>query len=219
MKRRTIMIMLVLVLIMVPCVPALSDFESLPYSLELAVPFGVAHIEGKSSIPLYSNAKGDDKKGDIPNFQICEIHSSQTIYEEVWFKISYYNTNDELVSGFVKGTDFYQLSLAGLITIMSDASNANYLQKFAVGKQPFMGSLTGGTSTTRSSPVSAQASGTSDIPETDQYTFVLNKNTKKFHLPSCSSVNDMKSKNLEKYTGTRESVIDMGYTPCQKCKP
>ena len=219
MKRRTIMIMLVLALIMVPYVPALSDSNSLPYSLELAVPFGVAHIEGKSSIPLYSSAFADSKKGEVPNFQICEIVSTQTIKEDVWFKISYYDANEELISGFVKGTDFYQLSLAGLITIMSDASTANYLQKFAAGKQPFMGRLTGETSTTRSSPVSAQASGASDIPEADQYTFVLNTNTKRFHLPSCSSVNDMKSKNLKKYTGTRESVIDMGYTPCQKCKP
>lgn len=213
MKRRTIIVLLVIVLFMMPCIPAFSD----SYSLDLAVPFGVAHIEGKPSIPLYSKASTDSKKGDIPDYQICEIVSTQTINNDVWFKISYFGENDEVISGFVIGTDFYQLSLAGLIIVMSDASNANYLQKFAVGKLPFMGPIAG--STTRSSPVSAQVSGTTDMPQEDQYTFILNKNTKKFHLPSCSSVNDMKSKNLEKYTGTRDSVINMGYSPCHKCNP
>ena len=213
MKRRIIMLFLVLVLFMMSCAPALSD----SYSLDLAVPFGVAHIEGKSSVPLYSKASTDSKKGDILDYQICEVISSQTIGDDVWFKISYYNLSDELVSGFVIGTDFYQLSLAGLIIVMSDSANANYLQKYAVGKLPFIGPIA--VATTRSSPVSAQASGTSEMPQQDQYTFILNKNTKKFHLPSCSSINDMKSKNLEEYTGTRDSVINMGYTPCQKCKP
>ena len=49
--------------------------------------------------------------------------------------------------------------------------------------------------------------------------YVLNTNTKKFHKPSCSSVDQMKDKNRRDYTGTRESVINMGYKPCQRCNP
>jgi len=49
--------------------------------------------------------------------------------------------------------------------------------------------------------------------------YVLNTNTKKFHKPTCSSVDQMKAKNRRDYTGTRESVIDMGYKPCQRCNP
>lgn len=49
--------------------------------------------------------------------------------------------------------------------------------------------------------------------------YVLNKNTKKFHYSSCSSVKQMKDKNKKFYTGTREECLSMGYDPCGKCKP
>ena len=52
-----------------------------------------------------------------------------------------------------------------------------------------------------------------------QVTYVLNKNTKKFHKPNCSSVTDIKQKNRLDVDLTREEVIDMGYVPCKRCKP
>ena len=56
-------------------------------------------------------------------------------------------------------------------------------------------------------------------PKTPVKTYVLNKNTKKFHVPSCSSVKQMYESNKIIYTGTRKEVIDMGYDPCQRCNP
>ena len=50
-------------------------------------------------------------------------------------------------------------------------------------------------------------------------TFILNTNTKKFHYPDCSSVNDIKEENKEVFTGSREELIEMGYLPCGRCKP
>ena len=50
-------------------------------------------------------------------------------------------------------------------------------------------------------------------------TYVLNTNTKKFHLPSCSSVDDMKEKNKKEVSCSREEVIKMGYEPCKRCNP
>ena len=52
---------------------------------------------------------------------------------------------------------------------------------------------------------------------TQQY--VLNRNTKKFHKPTCSSVKQMKEKNRQVYEGTREEIIQRGYAPCKRCKP
>ena len=49
--------------------------------------------------------------------------------------------------------------------------------------------------------------------------YVLNKNTMKFHYPSCNSVKDIKDENRWDYTGTREEIIDMGYDPCKRCHP
>ncbi|MDO5143770.1 MAG: Ada metal-binding domain-containing protein [bacterium] len=50
-------------------------------------------------------------------------------------------------------------------------------------------------------------------------TYVLNRNTKKFHKPSCSSVRQMKAKNRINFTGTREEVLQRGYAPCKNCNP
>ena len=55
--------------------------------------------------------------------------------------------------------------------------------------------------------------------ESQGITYVLNTNTKKFHYPTCSSVDDMKEKNKQTYTGSREEVINMGYVPCKRCNP
>ena len=49
--------------------------------------------------------------------------------------------------------------------------------------------------------------------------YVLNTNSKKFHYPYCSSVGDMKQKNRKDYVGTREELIDQGYSPCKRCNP
>lgn len=60
----------------------------------------------------------------------------------------------------------------------------------------------------------------SSAPQESQgITYVLNTNIKKFHYPTCSSVDDMKEKNKQIYTGSREEVINMGYVPCKRCNP
>ncbi|MEE3457545.1 MAG: hypothetical protein VZQ82_05855, partial [Lachnospiraceae bacterium] len=58
-------------------------------------------------------------------------------------------------------------------------------------------------------------------PEQPRETYILNTNPKshKFHYPWCDSVNKMKEKNKLEYTGTRDEVIGMGYSPCQRCNP
>ena len=50
-------------------------------------------------------------------------------------------------------------------------------------------------------------------------TYILNTRTKKFHYPSCPSVDDMKEKNKREFTGTRDKVIAQGYTSCGRCDP
>lgn len=49
--------------------------------------------------------------------------------------------------------------------------------------------------------------------------YILNTNTKVFHQPGCSYMDTMSDKNKDTYTGTRDSVIDMGYEPCGHCNP
>lgn len=49
--------------------------------------------------------------------------------------------------------------------------------------------------------------------------YILNTNTKKFHYPSCSSVDDMNEKNKQEFFGTRDEAVAQGYSPCGRCKP
>lgn len=47
--------------------------------------------------------------------------------------------------------------------------------------------------------------------------YILNTNTKKFHLPTCSSVNSMSEKNKQTVNGTIDDIKELGYTPCSRC--
>ena len=49
-------------------------------------------------------------------------------------------------------------------------------------------------------------------------TYVLNKNTKKFHFEYCKSVPDIKPKNRDTATD-RNSIIERGFVPCKRCNP
>lgn len=55
--------------------------------------------------------------------------------------------------------------------------------------------------------------------ENEEVSYILNTNTKKFHMPSCASVRDTYAKNRENYTGTRENLLNRGYEPCGRCHP
>ena len=52
-----------------------------------------------------------------------------------------------------------------------------------------------------------------------EQTYILNTSSKKFHLPSCGGVDDIKASNRADFTGTRAEVIAAGYEPCGRCKP
>ena len=64
---------------------------------------------------------------------------------------------------------------------------------------------------------SSEEDDSSENAEVQDY--VLNKNTKKFHYPWCSSADDIKKKNRKDFTGTRDEVIAQGYVPCKRCNP
>ena len=64
---------------------------------------------------------------------------------------------------------------------------------------------------------SNQTTSTTTPPANCNY--VINTNTGKFHYSWCKSVGKMDEKNKWYYTGTRDSVINMGYVPCKNCNP
>lgn len=68
-------------------------------------------------------------------------------------------------------------------------------------------------------PENGTAGNPSSGDTSGQQTYILNTNTHKFHLPDCSGAADIKGKNREEYTGTREELTSQGYEPCGRCHP
>ncbi len=54
-------------------------------------------------------------------------------------------------------------------------------------------------------------------PQTSSY--VVNTSTGKFHKPSCRDVSKIASENYWAYDGTRDDLINQGYSPCGHCNP
>lgn len=50
-------------------------------------------------------------------------------------------------------------------------------------------------------------------------TYILNTNTRKFHLPDCGSAAQIQEQNRQEWTGSRQELIDQGYSPCGQCRP
>ena len=65
----------------------------------------------------------------------------------------------------------------------------------------------------------SKSSETEQPSNTSEDLYVLNKNTKKFHRPNCSSVQDIKPKNKQEFSGNTKVLIQQGYSPCKNCNP
>ncbi len=63
-------------------------------------------------------------------------------------------------------------------------------------------------------------SSESEVKEpSEQGKYILNTSSKKFHSEDCSGASSISESNKKDYTGTRQSLIDDGYSPCGICKP
>lgn len=74
---------------------------------------------------------------------------------------------------------------------------------------------------TTSAPIvsSTTTSAVTTSVNSTSYTYVLNKNSKKFHYADCSSVRKMKDRNKEMSNENRDQIIARGYSPCGICNP
>lgn len=68
-------------------------------------------------------------------------------------------------------------------------------------------------------PESTQEPQDTQTETGEEERYVLNTSSRKFHLPTCPSVESIKEDNRQDYTGTREDLIAQGYSPCGQCKP
>jgi len=70
-------------------------------------------------------------------------------------------------------------------------------------------------STDQKTSVKQNAEGISSTPY-EGFTIVVNTNTHKYHVPSCSSVSDIKDKN-KGYSSDSSYLLSNGYAACKRC--
>ena len=56
-------------------------------------------------------------------------------------------------------------------------------------------------------------------PVPTEVSYILNTNTMKFHIPTCSSVAQMSESNKEYSNASRDEIIARGFVPCKRCNP
>ncbi len=76
-----------------------------------------------------------------------------------------------------------------------------------------------GKSTLASSTPNTDGGDSTETPIPESKTYILNTSSKKFHLPECTHAKNTSDKNKQTYTGTRDDLIDEGYSPCGTCDP
>ena len=106
----------------------------------------------------------------------------------------------------------YRTDLQGTIIGYSDGD------KIWFNQDPSLDWTSGNITETRSTPELTDNID-SEVQEGEDYTYVCNTNTKKFHYPNCNSVPKIKNENRLNTDKTREELIAEGYDPCGNCKP
>lgn len=64
-----------------------------------------------------------------------------------------------------------------------------------------------------------ESSNANETESVETHSYVLNTNSKKIHLPTCSSVEKMSDNNRQDVEANIEELIAQGYSPCGICNP
>ena len=217
--KRFLSVLLALSLLL--CPSALADQLTEP--LSEGVPFGVANSQNAGALAVYSSVSARTGVDQLTDYQLCAILSTKKSGGTLWYQIRYISGNS-LKEGYIKGDVFYPLTLAGLIAITVDSKATETLRALISESKadPFVSAATPTPKPTAKAtpkPTATPKPKATATPASGRKRYVLNAQSMKFHLPSCTEVNRITVENRKNTTTTREALIDQGYTPCQKCNP
>lgn len=157
-----------------------------------------------------------------------EAKSIEDNGEAVQFNVFVHNVEPGVAIDYVTGesqesADTPAVASKGEGTITTAAA-ARAAQ--AAGESGASSSFAGNASESSSARASGSGSSSNSANASDtasssaqQHDYILNVKNKKFHLPTCSAVNDIAAANRQDFTGARDELIAKGYSPCGICKP
>ena len=107
--------------------------------------------------------------------------------------------------------EIYRTDLHGDITVHSDGTNIRIETEKEASYEEIM---------TPGEAINGAISDAEGVDSSEiEANYVCNEGSRKFHIPTCESVEKMHEKNKRYYEGTREELISMKYEPCGACKP
>ena len=169
-----------------------------------------------SGVPLNSDVYLASHHGSdgSSSTEFLEAVMPETVVFSVGGGNSYGHPSERVLNSVAEiGAEVYRTDLQGTIRVTSDG------HKLSWNVEPVFNSLENMENDTEG--VSETANDTlAGMDETSvQETYILNMNTRKFHLPSCSSAENIKSENRAEFHGMREELLEAGYAPCKRCNP
>lgn len=116
------------------------------------------------------------------------------------------------------GTKLFRTDMQGDIVATSNGNSISFYVAKNANADTF-----GGLGNNSTQPTEPETEPTQpqqpDQPETIIVTYIANTNSLRFHEPNCSAVEKMSQQNKMEFYGTREELLEMGYTPCGICDP
>jgi DNA-entry nuclease len=146
-----------------------------------------------------------------------EAYSVEDSGAGICFNVYCYNVQPGVVINYEDGSNWQDITYSISSDYQADDNSSTNSQRTLNQTQDNSTELSDAQTKTGDDDLS-QGEKT-DYTSTDSYDYLANKNTKKFHYPSCDSVTDMKEKNKLYFNGTRQELIDQGYEPCKRCNP
>ena len=141
---------------------------------------------------------------------------------------SYGHPHDEVLSRLRDAdVQIFRTDLMGDIVAVSDGKNVTFTTDRHASPEELLipgdklVTTTAPAVTTTTTVAYTPVTTTTTTAATDPYsiTYVLNTNTMKFHKSTCSSVDTISKRNYDTFTGSRDDLIAMEYSPCKTCKP
>lgn len=146
-----------------------------------------------------------------------EAYSVEDSGAGISFNVYCYNVQPGVVINYSDGSNWQDITYSISSDYQADDNSSTNSQRTLNQTQDNSTELSDAQTKTGDDDLS-QGEKT-DYTLTDSCDYIANKNTKKFHYPSCDSVADMKEKNKLYFNGTRQELIDQGYEPCKRCNP
>lgn len=116
------------------------------------------------------------------------------------------------------GTQIFRTDFHGHVLAHSDGKTV----EFSVSRNGSGSTVSGKEVSASVSPqknTTAQGGSKATPKEAVTVTYILNTNSKKYHLPSCHSASRIKEANKKEFSGSRQEVLELNYQPCGICKP